>query len=197
MRATCEETMTMRMNTGGLIRLTVLPAALLILSGCGGNDATREAMAATEVQMAPAGAVATPAAEGETIVDLAVATPELSTLVAAIQAADLAGTLAGPGPFTVFAPVNAAFEALPPGTVETLLQPANRDQLRSVLTYHVVPGRIRSSDLTDGARVTTVEGTELLIGLTGGPRVNGAAITAADIEASNGVVHLIDAVLLP
>jgi uncharacterized surface protein with fasciclin (FAS1) repeats len=190
--------MTMRTNTRGWIRLAVTPAALLILAGCGGNETTPDAMAATEVRMAPAAenAVAAPGA-GETIVDLAVATPELSTLVAAVQAADLAGTLAGPGPFTVFAPVNAAFEALPDGTVETLLQPANREQLRSVLTYHVVPGRILSSDLTDGARVATVEGTEVTIDLDGGPSVNGASIVTADIEASNGVVHLIDAVLMP
>jgi uncharacterized surface protein with fasciclin (FAS1) repeats len=190
--------MTMRTKTGGRIGLAVLPAALLILAGCGGNDATAEPPGATEVRMAPAteGAAAAPASE-QTIVDLAVGTPELSTLVAAVQAADLAGTLAGPGPFTVFAPVNAAFEALPPGTVETLLEPANREQLRGVLTYHVVPGRILSSDLTDGARVTTVEGTELTIDLDGGPSVNGAAILSADIMASNGVVHLIDAVLVP
>jgi uncharacterized surface protein with fasciclin (FAS1) repeats len=188
--------MTMRTNNGGWIRLAVVPTAVLILGGCGGNDARAETMEATEVRMAPQAEAATPAADG-TIVDLAVATPELSTLVAAVQAADLAGTLAGPGPFTVFAPVNTAFEALPAGTVETLLEPANREQLRSVLTYHVVPGRILSSDLTEGARVTTVEGTELRISLAGGPSVNGAGIVAADVMASNGVVHLIDAVLIP
>ncbi len=190
--------MTIRASTRGWIRLTAAPAALLIVAGCGGNEATPEAMAATEVRMAPAAeAMAAAPVTGETIVDLAVATPELSTLVAAVQAADLAGTLSGPGPFTVFAPVNAAFEALPDGTVDTLLQPANREQLRSVLTYHVVPGRILSSDLTDGTKVTTVEGTELTIDLDGGASVNGASIVAADVEASNGVVHLIDAVLMP
>jgi uncharacterized surface protein with fasciclin (FAS1) repeats len=191
--------MTMGTSTRGTIRLAVVPAALLIMAGCGGTEETPDAMAATEAQMAPAAAEPAPAAPVApgTIVDVAVATPDLSTLVAAVQAGDLAGTLAGPGPFTVFAPVNAAFEALPDGTVETLLQPANRDQLRSVLTYHVVPGRILSSDLTDGAKVTTVEGTELTISLAGGAKVNDATVVAADVEASNGVVHLIDAVLMP
>jgi uncharacterized surface protein with fasciclin (FAS1) repeats len=191
--------MTMGTSTRGWIRLAVAPAALLIVAACGGTEETPEAMAATEAQMAPAAAEPAPAmpvAPG-TIVDVAVGTPELSTLVAAVQAGDLAGTLSGPGPFTVFAPVNAAFEALPDGTVETLLQPANQDQLRSVLTYHVVPGRIMSSDLTDGAKVTTVEGTELTISLDGGAKVNDAQVVTADVEASNGVVHLIDGVLMP
>lgn len=191
--------MTMRTSTRGWIRLAVAPAALLIVAACGGTEETPEAMAATEAQMAPAAAepaAVAPMAPGM-IVDVAVGTPELSTLVAAVQAGDLAGTLSGPGPFTVFAPVNAAFEALPDGTVETLLQPANQDQLRSVLTYHVVPGRIMSSDLTDGAKVTTVEGTELTISLTDGAKVNDARVVTADVEASNGVVHLIDGVLMP
>jgi uncharacterized surface protein with fasciclin (FAS1) repeats len=186
-----------RTSTRGWIRLAATPAALLILAGCGGSEETPDAIAATEAQSVPAAQAAAPPAAGETVVDLAVGTPELSTLVAAVQAADLAGTLSGPGPFTVFAPVNSAFEALPPGTLDTLLETENRDQLRSLLTYHVVPGRILSTDLTEGARVATVEGSEVTIGLDGGPRVNGASIVAADIMASNGVVHLIDAVLTP
>lgn len=187
-----------RTSDRGWTRLAILPMAVLMAAGCAGDDADADPPMemAAEVAAAPAAESAAPLAD-ETVVDLAVATPDLSTLVAAIQAADLAGTLSGPGPFTVFAPVNAAFEALPAGTVESLLEPANRESLRSVLTYHVVPGRILSSDLTDGATVTTVEGTQVTIDLDGGPSVNGAGIVAADIVASNGVVHLIDAVLMP
>ena len=184
------------MSNRGWTRLAIAPMALLIAAGCGGEDTEMAAMPPMEMA-APAATAPDATAANPTIVDLAVATPDLSTLVAAVQAADLAGTLSGAGPFTVFAPVNTAFEALPAGTVESLLEPANREQLRSVLTYHVVPGRIMSTDLTDGATVTTVEGTVVTIDLDGGPSVNGANIVAADIEASNGVVHLIDAVLLP
>ena len=188
----------MRTKTLGWTRLAIAPAALLVLTGCGGAEATEDAAAAVQVETVPAAEAAAPAPmTEETIVDLAVATPDLSTLVAAVQAADLAGTLAGPGPFTVFAPVNAAFDALPAGTVESLLEPANREKLRGVLTYHVVPGRILAADLKDGARVTTVEGTELTIDLDGGAKVDGARVVKADVLASNGVVHLIDAVLIP
>ncbi|TMM51586.1 fasciclin domain-containing protein [Sulfitobacter sabulilitoris] len=137
------------------------------------------------------------------IVDLAIATPELSTLVTALQAADLVDTLRGPGPFTVFAPTNAAFAALPAGTVENLLLPENKDQLVSVLTYHVVPGAITSGEVL-GQRldVATVQGGTLdvngIVGKFGsGVRVNGANVITADIIASNGVVHIIDQVLLP
>lgn len=130
-----------------------------------------------------------------TIVELASETPELSTLTTAVVAAELADDLSGSGPFTVFAPVNSAFGALDEAQVERLLAPENRALLRKVLTYHVVPGAIYAADLTDGAQVTTLEGTTLTIDLGGEARVNGARIVATDIEASNGVVHLIDGVL--
>lgn len=137
------------------------------------------------------------------IVDLASSDPNFSTLVAAVSAAGLVDTLKGPGPFTVFAPTNAAFDALPAGTVETLLMEENRAQLVDILTYHVVPGEIRSGDVL-GTRqsVTTVQGGMLdvngMVGKFGsGVMVNDATVIQADLGASNGVIHAIDKVLLP
>jgi uncharacterized surface protein with fasciclin (FAS1) repeats len=131
------------------------------------------------------------------IVDTAVAAGSFTTLVAAVQAAGLVETLKGPGPFTVFAPTDAAFAALPAGTVEDLLKPENKDKLVAVLTYHVVPGKVMSTDLSEGLKATTVQGGEVTITLDGGPKVNGAAISTPDVAASNGVIHVIDAVILP
>lgn len=131
------------------------------------------------------------------IVELAVQTEALSTLVAAVQAADLVETLQSEGPFTVFAPTNDAFAALPDGTLESLLEEANKGQLTDILTYHVVPGKVMSSDLSDGMTATTVQGQEITIGVGDGVTVDGANVIQADIEASNGVVHVIDAVILP
>jgi uncharacterized surface protein with fasciclin (FAS1) repeats len=119
------------------------------------------------------------------------------TLVAAVQAAGLVDTLKGEGPFTVFAPTDAAFAALPAGTVEELLKPENKDKLTAILTYHVVAGKVMSGDLSDGMTAATVNGANITIGTTGGVTVNGANVTQADIEASNGVIHVIDAVILP
>ncbi|WP_127562701.1 fasciclin domain-containing protein [Nioella ostreopsis] len=131
------------------------------------------------------------------IVDTAVGAGTFNTLVAAVQAAGLEETLRGEGPFTVFAPTDEAFAALPEGTVETLLMEENLDQLVAILTYHVVPGAVMSGDLSDGMMATTVQGGEIEIGTTDGVTVNGANVIAADIEASNGVIHVIDAVILP
>lgn len=132
------------------------------------------------------------------IVDLAVQTEFLSTLVAAVKAGDLVGVLKGDGPFTVFAPTNDAFAKLPAGTVENLLKPENKAQLVAVLTYHVVAGKVYSKDLKNGMKAKTVQGSEVTITLKGGKAmVNNATVTTADIEASNGVVHVIDTVILP
>lgn len=132
------------------------------------------------------------------IVDLAVATEFLSTLVAAVKAGDLVDVLKGDGPFTVFAPTNEAFAKLPAGTVENLLKPENKAQLVSVLTYHVVPGKVMSKDLKNGQKAKTVQGSEITVTLKDGKAmINNATVTAADIEASNGVVHVIDTVILP
>jgi transforming growth factor-beta-induced protein len=130
-----------------------------------------------------------------TVVAAAQASPNLSTLVSALTAADLVGTLSGPGPFTVFAPVNSAFDAVPTDVLQRLLATGNVQILSKVLRYHVVPGRILAADLREGQEVTTVEGTTLRITLAGGARVNNARITTTDIQTGNGVVHLIDAVM--
>lgn len=131
------------------------------------------------------------------IVDTAIAAGDFSTLVAAVTAADLVDTLKGKGPFTVFAPTDAAFAALPAGTVDKLLKPENKDQLVSVLTYHVVPGKVMSSDLTEGMKAKTVQGGEVTFTLDGGAKIDGASIVTPDIEASNGVIHVIDKVIMP
>ena len=138
-------------------------------------------------------------AKAADIVETAQSAGSFNTLVAAVQAAGLVETLKGEGPFTVFAPTDAAFEKLPAGTVEDLLKPENREQLQKVLTYHVVPGRIMSSDLTGKTTAAaTVEGSEVEIDASGDAvKVNEATVSQADIAASNGVIHGIDTVIMP
>lgn len=136
-----------------------------------------------------------PVGPTQTISQLAASTQNLSTLTSALQAANLVQTLNGAGPFTVFAPVNAGFAAIPQDQITRLLDPANRALLTKVLTYHVVPGRITAAQLTEGQTLTTVEGNTIRITLAGGARANGARIVTPDIQASNGVIHLVDAVL--
>ena len=131
------------------------------------------------------------------IVDTAVSAGSFETLVAAVQAAGLVETLKGEGPFTVFAPTDEAFAALPEGTVENLLLPENRDQLTAILTYHVVPGAVMSGDLSNGMEATTVQGGDVTIMTQDGVTVEGANVVTADIETSNGVIHVIDSVILP
>jgi len=132
------------------------------------------------------------------IVETAVANGSFNTLVAAVKAAGLVETLSGAGPFTVFAPVDAAFDALPAGTVDTLVKPESKEQLTGILTYHVVAGKVMSSDLTDGMTATTVNGQTITIRLTDGKvMVNDAEVIIADVDTDNGVVHAIDAVLMP
>lgn len=143
-------------------------------------------------------ALASWTAAAKNLVETAVDAGSFSTLVAAVQAADLAGTLSGPGPFTVFAPTDDAFAQLPAGTVEDLLKPENKDKLVAVLTYHVIPGAVTSSALA-GKKLsaTSVQGTDLAIDATEGVMVQGATVTQADIITDNGVIHVIDRVLLP
>ncbi len=131
------------------------------------------------------------------IVDTAVGAGSFGTLVAAVQAAGLVDTLKGDGPFTVFAPTDEAFAALPEGTVESLLKPENKDQLVAVLTYHVVAGKVMSTDLSNGMTAPTVQGSDVTIMTDGGVTVDGAKVVAADVEATNGVIHVIDTVILP
>ena len=147
---------------------------------------------------AAASFLAAPAfAQDMDIVDTAVGAGTFTTLVAAVTAAGLVDTLKGEGPFTVFAPSDAAFAALPAGTVEDLLKPENKDKLTALLTYHVIAGKVMAADLTEGMKAATVNGAEVTITLDGGAKVNGATISTADIAAKNGVIHVIDAVIMP
>lgn len=137
-------------------------------------------------------------AKANDIVDTAISAGQFSTLVAAVQAAGLVDTLKGDGPFTVFAPTDAAFAALPAGTVEELLKPENKDQLIAVLTYHVVPGKVMAADIAGKSmQVASVQGSNLSIDAMNGVKIDNANVVTADIETSNGVIHVIDAVVLP
>lgn len=141
---------------------------------------------------------ATAGGHSKDIVDTAVNAGTFETLVAAVTAAELVDTLKSDGPFTVFAPTDEAFAALPAGTVENLLKPENKDQLIAVLTYHVIPGKVMSSDIAGKElEVKTVQGTAAEIDATNGVTIDGATVVTADIETSNGVIHVIDAVILP
>jgi uncharacterized surface protein with fasciclin (FAS1) repeats len=131
-----------------------------------------------------------------TIVDVAVGAGNFTTLVAAVTAAELVETLSGTGPFTVFAPTDEAFAALPAGVLEALLLPENKALLAQILTYHVVSGKVMAADVTD-SDVATVEGQTIKLSTADGVTVNGAKVVAADVAASNGVIHAIDAVILP
>ena len=171
---------------------------LLFTFACGGGTTATEETeteAATEEVVMEEEAMVEEA--GKDIVTLAVETEALSTLVAAVKAAGLVETLQGEGPFTVFAPTNEAFAALPEGVLEDLLKPENKEKLAAILTYHVVSGKVMSTDLSDGMTAATVNGAEVTITTADGAKVNGASVVMADVEASNGVVHVIDAVILP
>jgi uncharacterized surface protein with fasciclin (FAS1) repeats len=171
--------------------------AVLTLGACGSDsddsaDATPTTIAAPDTTVAPA----------QNIVEIAAGNPEFSTLVSAVKAAGLAETLSGDGPFTVFAPTNAAFEALPAGTLESLLEPANKQKLADILTYHVVPATVMAEDVEPGD-VTTANGATFEVAAENGAvtitdgQGGTAKVVTTDIVASNGVIHVIDAVLLP
>ena len=166
--------------------------SVLFLAACGSDDSTSDTTVAAETTAAPE----TTMAVTDNIVEVAQANADFTTLVAAVVAADLATTLSGAGPFTVFAPTDAAFEALPAGILEKLLLPKNKAVLAKILTYHVVAGKVLSTDLTE-TEVGTVEGSTVAITLTDGAKVNDATVTTADVMASNGVIHVIDKVLIP
>lgn len=182
-------------------------AAMLALAACNNAEeaAPADAMSADASAMAPA-----PAATG-TVVAVAQGNPDFSTLVSAVTSADLAGTLGGAGPFTVFAPTNAAFEKVPAATRESLMAPAGKADLTKILTYHVVPGRVDAATLTQqiqagggSAALTTVEGGVLTarVGADGSVTLtdeNGGVsrVVQADVPASNGVIHAIDTVVMP
>ena len=185
----------MNLKIAGAVALT----AGLVLAGCSSDDddattETEETAEATTEAMDESDDADTD--EPGTIVEVAASNEDFSTLVAAVEAAGLVGTLDGEGPFTVFAPTNEAFDALPEGVLDALLLPENEAVLTSILTYHVVAGEITSDQITDGD-VETVEGQSVTIGTEDGVMVNDATVVIADVEASNGVIHAIDAVLIP
>lgn len=160
----------------------------LSLALCGPAFAQKESDATTEVKKMTA---------DKTIVELAMGSEDCSTLVTAIQAAGLAETLSGEGPFTVFAPTNEAFEALPEGALEDLLKPENKEKLASILKYHVLPGKVMAADVKP-MMAETVEGSKVTVKVDDGTvMIDKAKVIATDIEASNGVIHKIDAVLMP
>lgn len=171
-------------------RSGLLAVALSSLAiACGGGESNTPGAAS------PTSATTTAKSD---IVDTAVAAGQFNTLAAALKAAGLVDTLKGPGPFTVFAPTDEAFAKLPKGTVEDLLKPENKAKLTSVLTYHVVSGKVGSSDVVKLTSAKTVQGQEVKIAATGGKvTVDGANVVKTDIECSNGVIHVIDTVILP
>jgi uncharacterized surface protein with fasciclin (FAS1) repeats len=168
-------------------------AAGLLLSAC--SSGTDAASTTPSAEMTSSSAASAEVMAGD-IVKVASTTDGFSTLVAAVTAAGLAKTLQGKGPFTVFAPTDAAFAALPKGLLDKLLLPENKDVLAKILTYHVVSGKVMAADVTDGD-VPTVEGQTIALSTADGVTVNGAKVITADVAASNGVIHAIDAVLLP
>lgn len=160
--------------------------AAFAVTACGDDNEPAEA---------PAGGASVTSAD---LVDTAAKAGSFDTLVAAVKAADLEATLRGPGPFTVFAPSDEAFAKLPAGTVDTLLKPENKAQLAAILTYHVVAGRVPSSEAVKLTSAKTVNGKALTLVVTDGAlHVDGATVIQADVNASNGVIHVIDTVLLP
>lgn len=178
-------------------RIAIAAAAasgLLILAGCSSSsdDATEAEPTPTETAMEE-----TAASEYGSLVDVAAGNEDFSTLVAAVGAADLVETLDTGGPFTVFAPTDEAFAALPDGVLDKLLLPENKDVLVQILTYHVVPGEV-TADMVSAGEVATVEGSDITVTTDdGGVQVNGANVVATDVMADNGVIHVIDAVILP
>ncbi|MCX6451738.1 MAG: fasciclin domain-containing protein [Actinobacteria bacterium] len=176
----------MKMSRPGVFA-AIAVAMTLTLSACGSDvEETTDTASEQVVEETTPG----------TIVDVAVGAGTFSTLVAAVTAAELVETLSGTGPFTVFAPTDDAFAALPAGVLDALLLPENKALLVQILTYHVVSGMVMAADVTDGD-VATVEGQTVKLSTMGGVTVNGAKVVSADVPASNGVIHAIDAVILP
>lgn len=185
-----------------LVGALILGGVLLFANAQSNNDETKDTKTNTSQQAAdkPTNDEATMPKD---IVDTAVATAPLSTLVTAVKTAGLVDTLKGEGPFTVLAPTNAAFDKLPAGTVDTLLKPESNEQLKSILTYHVIAGKVMSNQLTNGQVVATVQGQNLTVEIMDGKvyfvdaKGGKAQVDSPDVAATNGVVHVIDTVLMP
>lgn len=167
--------------------IAAVAASTLLFAACGSDDSSSDTTVAVDTTMA---------AEPGTIVEVASANEAFSTLVAAVTAAGLGETLSGEGPFTVFAPTNEAFAALPAGLLDKLLLEENKDVLVKILTYHVLADEVMAAAVTAGD-ATTVEGSTIAITTDGGVKVNDATVTATDVPASNGVIHVIDKVIVP
>lgn len=187
-------------------KMIVAVVAVLVLLGGGVFLATRGDDKKADTKPATSASTTADTMDKKTeknIVEIAAGDTQFSTLVAAVKAAGLAETLSGTGPFTVFAPTNAAFDKLPAGTVDSLLKPESLDTLKSILTYHVVPAAAMSSDLKDGQELTTVQGAILTVGIKDGvvtltdAKGGVSTVTKADIKASNGYIHVIDTVVMP
>jgi uncharacterized surface protein with fasciclin (FAS1) repeats len=170
--------------------LTAALIAVMMLAACSSTDVEQEA--ADEPQ--PAAVTLNPMSG--TIIEVATAADDFTLLLAALEAAGLVRALSGSDPFTVFAPTDAAFAALPPGALETLLLPGNTRHLKELLAYHVVPGTVLSTEVAAG-EIITVQGEAITLATEGGITVNGANLTAADVLTTNGVIHVIDTVILP
>ena len=180
--------------------IAVLAAAQVASAGScsSGNTAATNTGNSTEIVLASNAGGAKEAAATKNIVETAVAAGTFETLVAAVKAAGLVETLSGPGPFTVFAPTDEAFAKLPKGTVASLLEPANKQKLVDILTYHVVPGKVMAADVVKLESAKTAQGQSLGIKVADGVvSVDGAKVVKTDITTSNGVIHVIDAVILP
>lgn len=187
----------------------VTAAAATLLAACNNTAETKPAENQDTVATVTEQPVAPKEEEGvmvggakmvasKNIVENAAGSADHTTLVAAVKAAGLVETLSGAGPFTVFAPINSAFDKLPKGTVEGLLKPEKKADLSKVLTFHVVPGAVKAADLKDGQKIKTVQGQELTVSIKDGVvKINGATVIIPDVISSNGVTHVVDAVLLP
>jgi uncharacterized surface protein with fasciclin (FAS1) repeats len=188
----------MMIATLGVIASFAISSASMAGPARSNASAPQQPAAALPLQtVADQSARATPRPTG-TILEVATNAGGFTTLLAAIKAAGLTETLSGAGPFTVFAPTDAAFGKLPAGTVEELLMPENKAKLAAILTYHVVPGRVTSADLgTLTVTPATVQGGTLSIDASSGIKVGGASVSSPDVNASNGTIHVIDTVLMP
>jgi uncharacterized surface protein with fasciclin (FAS1) repeats len=173
-----------------LAMLLLIPAMTLGVAACSSDDSSSDTSGTTDT--------ATEMPADQNIVQVASESSDLTTLVDALVAADLVSTLEGTGPFTVFAPTNEAFAALPAGELDRLLQPANKEELATILKNHVVSGEVMSSDLSDGQKVETLAGETVTVSINGDTvKIGDATVSQADVAASNGVVHIVDTVILP
>ena len=181
-------------------RITNILRATAVVAALGASAAVAVPTFAAEMTVEVGGA---PMYPSKNIIENAVNSKDHTTLVAAVKAAGLVKTLEGKGPFTVFAPTNEAFNKLPPGTVDNLVKPENKKTLTKILTYHVVPGRLEASSLTDGKKLKTVEGETLTVKNSGGTvmlvdaKGGMSTVTIPNVNQSNGVIHVVDTVLMP